>query len=102
LLDNAVRYTPAGGRVDVAVGREAGVPVRAVVTVTDTGPGIPRDERERVFDRFHRVPGTSGTGSGLGLALARSIAGRHDGQVLLEEGPGGRGLRAVLRMPAVT
>jgi two-component system OmpR family sensor kinase len=102
LLDNAVRYTPADGRVDVVVGREAGAPARAVVTVTDTGPGIPAEERERVFDRFHRVPGTTGTGSGLGLALARSIAGRHGGEVLLQDGPGGRGLRAVLRLPTVT
>jgi two-component system OmpR family sensor kinase len=99
LLDNAVRYTPAGGRVDVAVGFESGA--RAVVTVTDTGPGIPPGERERVFDRFHRVPGTSGTGSGLGLALARSIAARHGGEVALEDGPAGQGLRAVLRLPAI-
>jgi two-component system OmpR family sensor kinase len=100
LLDNAVRYTPAGGRVDVVVARETGPPPRAVVAVTDSGPGIPADQRERVFDRFHRVPGTAATGSGLGLSLARSIAGRHGGQVELEDGPGGRGLRAVLRLPA--
>jgi two-component system, OmpR family, sensor kinase len=100
LLDNAVRYTPAGGRVDVTVGREPGTPSQAAVAVIDTGPGIPREERERVFDRFHRVPGTAVTGSGLGLALARSIAARHDGELVLEDGPGGRGLRAVLRMPA--
>jgi len=101
LLDNAVRYTPAGGRVDVAVGRESGVPSRAVVTVTDTGPGIPPEERERVFARFHRIPGTAGTGSGLGLALARSIAGRHGGEIVLQDGPGGRGLRALLRLPVI-
>jgi len=101
LLDNAVRYTPAGGRVDVVVGREAGIPARALVTVTDTGPGIPPGERERVFDRFHRVSGTAGAGSGLGLALARSIAARHDGAVVLEDGPAGRGLRVLLRLPAV-
>jgi two-component system OmpR family sensor kinase len=100
LLDNAVRYTPAGGRVDVTVVRETGTPARAIVTVADTGPGIPPEERERVFDRFHRVPGTAGTGSGLGLALARSIAGRHQGEVSLADGPGGRGLRAILRLPA--
>lgn len=100
LLDNAVRYTPAGGRVDVVVGREADDRARAVVTVTDTGPGIPPEERERVFDRFHRVPGTAGIGSGLGLALSRSIAGRHQGEVLLQDGPGGHGLRVVLRLPA--
>jgi signal transduction histidine kinase len=99
LLDNAVRYTPAGGRVDVTVAREAGLPPRAVVAVTDSGPGIPADQRERVFDRFHRVPGTAATGSGLGLSLARSIAGRHGGEVVLEDGPGGRGLRAVMRLP---
>jgi len=102
LLDNAVRYTPAGGRVDVVVGLESGIPARALVTVTDTGPGIPPEERERVFDRFHRVPGTAGAGSGLGLALARSIAGRHDGEVLLEDGPAGRGLRAMVRLPALS
>jgi two-component system OmpR family sensor kinase len=101
LLDNAVRYTPAGGRVDVAVGRESWVPSRAVVTVTDTGPGIPPEERERVFARFHRIPGTAGTGSGLGLALAQSIAGRHGGEIVLEDGPGGRGLRALLRLPVI-
>ena len=102
LLDNAVRYTPVGGRVDVAVGLEAGTPSRAVVAVTDTGPGIPPEERERVFARFHRIAGTVGTGSGLGLALAQSIAGRHDGEIVLEAGPGGRGLRAVLRLPAAS
>jgi len=101
LLDNAVRYTPAGGRVDVAVGREAGTPFRALVTVTDTGPGIPPEERERVFARFHRIPGTAATGSGLGLALARSIAGRHGGEIVLQDGPGGRGLRALLRLPVI-
>lgn len=100
LLDNAVRYTPAGGRVDVVVALEADTPSRAIVSVTDTGPGIPAGERDRVFDRFHRVPGTPGTGSGLGLALAHSIARRHDGELKLEDGPAGRGLRAVLRLPA--
>jgi two-component system OmpR family sensor kinase len=102
LLDNAVRYTPAGGRIDVEVRREDGNPAHALVTVVDTGPGIPPVERERVFDRFHRVPGTAGTGSGLGLALARSIATRHDGEVLLQDGPEGRGLRAVVRLPVVS
>jgi two-component system OmpR family sensor kinase len=101
LLDNAVRYTPARGRIDVAVQREDGSPPRALVTVADTGPGIPPEERARVFDRFHRVPGTSGTGSGLGLALARSIATRHGGEVVLADGPGGRGLCASVRLPAV-
>jgi two-component system OmpR family sensor kinase len=100
LIDNAVRYTPAGGRVDVAVRLENGPQRQAVVTVTDDGPGIEPAERERVFDRFHRVPGARGPGSGLGLSLVRSIATRHGGSVWLDDAPGGTGLRAVLRLPA--
>jgi two-component system OmpR family sensor kinase len=99
LIDNSVRYTPAGGRIDVAVRSARDGAPHATVSVTDTGPGIPVAERERVFDRFHRVPGTRGTGSGLGLALARSIAARHAGTVELQDGPDGRGLRAVLTLP---
>jgi two-component system OmpR family sensor kinase len=101
LLDNAIRYTPRGGRVDVCVSHMAGSPPRAVLSVTDTGPGIPEAERGRVFDRFHRVPGTAAGGSGLGLALVRSVANRHEGQVVLESGPGGTGLRVVVILPAL-
>jgi two-component system OmpR family sensor kinase len=101
LLDNAIRYTPRGGRVDVRVSHMAGSPARAVLSVTDTGPGIPEAERGRVFDRFHRVPGTVAGGSGLGLALVRSVASRHEGQVVLESGPGGTGLRVVVTLPAL-
>ena len=89
LVDNAVRYTPRGGRVDVGVG-----PRRVVVT--DTGPGIPPAERERVFDRFYRTPGTGGVGSGLGLAIVRAVAQAHGATVTLGDGPDGRGLRAVV------
>jgi two-component system OmpR family sensor kinase len=101
LLDNAIRYTPRGGRVDVRVSRLGGSPPRAALSVTDTGPGIPAPERARVFDRFHRVPGTVAGGSGLGLALVRSVASRHDGQVALESGPGGTGLHVVVTLPAI-
>ncbi|MGA8044648.1 MAG: ATP-binding protein, partial [Dermatophilaceae bacterium] len=101
LLDNAIRYTPRGGRVDVRVSHMGGSPPRAVLSVTDTGPGIPVAERERVFDRFHRVPGTVAGGSGLGLALVRSVASRHDGQVALECGPGGTGLQVNVTLPAL-
>jgi two-component system OmpR family sensor kinase len=101
LLDNAIRYAPRGGRVDVRVSHMAGSPPRAVLSVTDTGPGIPEAERGRVFDRFHRVPGTVAGGSGLGLALVRSVASRHEGQVVLESGPGGTGLRVVVTLPAL-
>jgi len=100
LLDNATRYTPAGGRVDVSLHVEQAAEPTAVLAVTDTGPGIPEAERERVFDRFHRLPGTSAPGSGLGLALVQSVARRHGGRVALESGPGGKGLRVVVRLPA--
>ena len=96
LVDNAVRYTPPGGRADVAAARTEG---GALLRVLDTGPGIPAAERERVFDRFYRVPGSAESGSGLGLAIVRRIAELHGAQVTLETGPGGRGLKASVRFP---
>lgn len=101
LLDNAIRYTPAGGRVDVSVTRSVGPSPHAVLAVTDTGPGIPKPERERVFDRFHRVPGTEPPGSGLGLSLVRSVARHHEGEVVLEDAPGGAGLRVRVSLPVI-
>ena len=73
LLENALRYTPAGGRVDVSLKQADGAPQ---VEVLDTGPGIPPELLERVFDRFYRVLGTGTQGSGLGLAIARGAADR--------------------------
>jgi two-component system OmpR family sensor kinase len=91
LVDNAVRYTPRGGAVDVDVGVDVGVAGAhgAFLAVSDSGPGIPQDERERVFDRFHRVPGSGEVGSGLGLAIVREIAERQAARVSLEDRPGG-------------
>jgi two-component system OmpR family sensor kinase len=74
LLDNAIKYSPAKGRVDVSI-LERGD--RPVVTVSDSGPGIPAADHSRVFDRFYRVSGVEVEGSGLGLAIAREIASRH-------------------------
>jgi two-component system OmpR family sensor kinase len=96
LVDNAVRYTSRGGRVDVSV-RAGGE--GAQIEVADTGPGIPPSERERVFDRFHRLPGTGAQGSGLGLAIARRVAERHGGSIVLGDGPGGAGLRVTVGLP---
>jgi two-component system OmpR family sensor kinase len=96
LIDNALRYTPAGGKVDVEVyvqgDPQDGV---RVLAVSDTGPGIPPAERERVFDRFYRVPGNRTPGTGLGLAIVRSIAQTHGARIDLLDNPGG-GLRAVV------
>lgn len=96
LLDNAVRYTPAGGEVEVSLRRTDGGVVLAVV---DTGPGIPAAERGRVFDRFHRLLGSGEEGSGLGLSIVRRIADLHRARVVLDAGPGGRGLRVEAIFP---
>jgi two-component system sensor histidine kinase TctE len=85
LVDNAVRYTPAGGHVTVRVQNGHA----AVLAVEDDGPGIPETERERVFQRFYRVLGVGGGGSGLGLAIVREIAKSHTAKVILDSGDRG-------------
>lgn len=97
LLDNALRYTPSGGRVDVTVGRDDGQPG---LQVADTGPGIPMHERERVFDRFYRAEGNAAWGSGLGLSIVASIAAAHGARVTLADREQGRGLLVKIRFPA--
>jgi two-component system OmpR family sensor kinase len=92
LIDNATKYTPKGGRVDVCLKVRDG---RPVVEISDTGPGIPQEERERVFDRFYRVgeganrARTDVAGSGLGLAIVRRIAVQHGAAVSLGESEAG-------------
>jgi two-component system OmpR family sensor kinase len=97
LVDNAVRYTPAGGRVDVTVESSAG---EARLTVSDDGPGIPPEERERVFDRFYRRAGTAPSGSGLGLAIVKAIADAHGATLSLADGPSGKGLVVMVSFAA--
>jgi signal transduction histidine kinase len=99
LTDNAVRYAPAGARVEVRVLQTAGDaaphngPVgAALLRVDDSGPGIPAGERARVFDRFYRHAAGEEAGTGLGLAIVRSIAERHRATVTLGDSPLG-GLR---------
>jgi two-component system OmpR family sensor kinase len=96
LIDNAIKYTPHGGTVDVSVTAEHGA-VR--VAVEDSGPGIPPAERERVFDRFYRVPGSDAAGSGLGLAIIKSIAERHGATLALGESKRLGGLEATVTFP---
>ena len=94
LVDNAIRYTPSG---NVTV--RAGIDGDPFLEVEDTGPGIPRAERERVFDRFYRGEATAGSGSGLGLAIVRRIAQRHGGEVQLLDSSAGTGLRVRVIFP---
>jgi signal transduction histidine kinase len=100
LVDNAVRY--AGSRVTVTVSATAG---QAMLTVTDDGPGIPRPDLERAFDRFARLDSArsreadDGAGAGLGLAIVRATAQAHGGTAHLELGPARRGLRAIVSLP---
>ncbi|MDO9353623.1 MAG: ATP-binding protein, partial [Solirubrobacteraceae bacterium] len=93
LADNAVRYAPRGSRVELRVAEEKGVPL---LQVDDAGPGIPPEERSRVFDRFYRHAAGDEAGTGLGLAIVRSIAERHGAVVTLADSPLG-GLRVALR-----
>ncbi len=88
LVHNGIEYTPRGGRVTVRTGEREGC---AFAEVEDDGPGIPPAERERVLERFYRVPGTSGTGSGLGLAIVREIAAGHGATIMIGEGAGEKG-----------
>ncbi len=90
LVDNALKYTPAGGSVTVSAGRAAGGPC---LSVTDTGPGIPEKERSRVRERFYRLPNSPGHGSGLGLAIVDEIARLNDAAMTIESGPNGCGTR---------
>lgn len=95
LVDNALRYSPAGGSVHVSCRATA---QGALLQVTDSGPGIALAERNRVFDRFYRINSTQQSGTGLGLAIVKTIALKHGAQILLGESPGG-GLTVRVQFP---
>jgi len=97
LVDNALHYTPRGGEVTLRTGLRDG---RAYLEVEDSGPGIPAAERERVFERFHRVKGTPGEGTGLGLAIVREIAHRHGAAIDVAAASAGRGTVIAVSFPA--
>jgi two-component system sensor histidine kinase TctE len=109
LIDNALRYTPGGGAVTVRIETDAG---QAVLTVEDTGPGIPEPDRELVFERFHRVLGTNVDGSGLGLAIVKEIVDQHGATISVTDGlassdqtrldPSRRGARFAVRFAAAS
>jgi two-component system sensor histidine kinase QseC len=96
VIGNAVKYSPAGGAVRVRL--RGGVDA-VRITVTDEGPGIAPELRQRVFDRFFRAPDQALPGSGLGLAIAKAAADRHGATLLLGDGPDARGLAVCLMLP---
>ena len=103
ILDNAVKYTPAGGAIMLRVRRRSSGEIE--FSVTDTGPGVPEGDRERVIQRFVRLENSRNEpGAGLGLSLVRAVAEAHGGRLELDEGPGklgelGPGLRVALILP---
>lgn len=99
LVENAIRFTPQGGRVDLSVHP---MNDHVILQVDDTGPGIPVKERDRVFDPFYRVLGSDEPGSGLGLSIVKSIAARHAAEINLGnsgESAGSFGLRVTIKFP---
>jgi two-component system sensor histidine kinase TctE len=96
LVDNALKYTPAGGSVTVNVGQQSGRPYLAV---EDNGPGIPEAERQRVRQRFYRLPNSPGHGSGLGLAIVDEIAQLYGASMAIGPGAGGLGTKVALLFP---
>jgi two-component system, OmpR family, sensor histidine kinase TctE len=96
LIHNALEYSPVGARVTVRTGTRNN---DAILEVEDDGPGIPSAERDRVQERFYRVAGTPGTGSGLGLSIVREIAAAHRAEIEIGAGEGGRGCRVGLTFP---
>lgn len=98
LADNAIRYTPAGGQIDLWVDRRG---AEVVMAVQDNGPGIPAEERARVVDPFYRVLGTGESGSGLGLSIVDTLVGNLKGRLRLDDAVGhAHGLRAEVTLPA--
>jgi len=95
LVDNAIRYTQRGGRVTVRIAAEG----HPALSVSDDGPRIPPEERERVFERFHRLLGTQAEGSGLGLAIVRDIATLHEASIALEDDADGVGNTFTVSFP---
>ncbi|WP_432380006.1 ATP-binding protein [Duganella sp. P38] len=103
LIDNAIKYTPAGGTVDIDLRRSVAATKNArsriLLSVEDSGPGIPPEERERVFSRFYRVPGSPAGGSGLGMAIVQSIAERHNASLSLDQSERLGGLKVKVDFP---
>ncbi len=98
LIDNAIRYTPAGGVVTVRCYRDA---THVCWEVEDSGPGIPKEEHDRIFERFYRLDKTGVDGCGLGLSIVRDIATNHGASIAIEKGPTLGGALIRVMFPAI-
>ena len=99
VIDNAAKYSPRGTRIRVDATTDGPDHVR--IAVSDEGPGIPVELRERVFEEFFRIPDGKTPGTGLGLSIARRLLESQGGQIRIEAGPGGRGTSVLVTVPAV-
>lgn len=104
LIDNALRYAGEGGRIEIACKNATAVGGAKEVRlkVADDGPGVPAEQRERIFDRFYRVPGSSERGSGIGLSLVSRIVHLHGASIEVSEGIAGRGFAVTVSFRAET
>lgn len=96
LTDNAIRYTPEGGKIRLRVSKTID---QAVIEISDNGPGIAPQERERIFDRFYRALGTKTQGHGLGLAIVKRIVELHQGEIYVDDGLDERGTTMRIELP---
>ena len=96
LTDNAIRYTPEQGHIEL---RCDTTDDKAIIEISDNGPGIAPEERERVFDRFYRALGTKTSGTGLGLAIVKRIIDIHHGQIVIDDGLDGQGTTFRITLP---
>jgi signal transduction histidine kinase len=99
LVNNALRFTPHGGWIEVRIDGDAG---GIAFTVTDSGPGIPEEHRAYIFDKYYVVDRARAVGSGLGLAIVKEMVALHGGLVTLEPSPPGCGARFRVSLPRVT
>jgi signal transduction histidine kinase len=94
LVDNAIKFTPAAGRIHIRLSETAD---EAICEIVDSGPGVPPEARARIFDRFFRAGGTEAGGTGLGLSIAKGAVEATGGRLMLEEtGPGGSTFRIAM------
>jgi signal transduction histidine kinase len=100
LVGNAIKYTPGGGKITITASPQNS---HVVVSIADTGPGIPSGDRERIFERFARIKENSSSrkGFGLGLSFCRLAVEAHGGRIWVEEGQNGVGSRFMFTLPAV-